>query len=118
VTYGTGSEAAILAIAVAEIWQWAFFPGFDGEDAEPPAINLAALASYVRLMLSEAVTSADDAPARLRTELELTRLRLEADGYQRELIRLRELLAKADQPAPWDCSCTSHETAEPKEGKS
>lgn len=78
---------ATLGIAIAEMMQFAYYPGF-AEGDEPPPVDLAAIAAYVRLLLEDARIAADARADQMRADIEIKALTAEVETYQRKLEQL------------------------------
>lgn len=88
--------------AVAELWLFAYYPGFAESDTAPPSIDPRRLAAYLRSILEEMNRQTNDRANVLRSELDLKRLHQALSAYEKELVRLKTQLAELAEPPPWN----------------
>ncbi len=93
--------ASAISTALVTIWQFAYYPGYDDPDEQPPDMDPAALAAYMRLLLEESMLHADSARERLESEHDRRMMKLECVAFRREIERLRSVIDSMKDAAPW-----------------
>lgn len=95
--------------ALAPLWAWVYFEGFNEPDAVPPALpdDWAArnrFAIHIRTVLVELERWADQGVKMQALEVDNERLRADVESCKRELLRLRTFIAQRLGPDPWESS--------------
>lgn len=88
--------------AIAELWAFAYYGGHNEPDTIPPYIDPRKLSEYIRSVLEEMNGLMNERADILRRELDAKRLQETLAAYEKELLRLRTLVAEQAEPPPWN----------------
>lgn len=81
-------------VAIAELWAFAYYHGFDEPGTMPPAIDPKRLAEHCRAVLDEMNEQSNRHARCNRIEGDNGRLLQQVEAYHKELVRLRAQLAE------------------------